>query len=230
MTVSYTLLFEAECAACSSPAQAVAGLGIGDLTVRGLSDPLIVEQLRQAGLEQPTRPALLIQEGTERDWSAAGPCAGRWPACWAGGERDRSWGSSRPRGSRTWPGWGPSPGAGSWAEERRQREEPSARCSSRARRSLRPRRPPPEAWSRPGRRTGGRRCAAQRCRPPSAPGALPRLPGLSTMPLIRSWSSPSARDRTVPVRRCRGGRGAASRVPAGELRHVRPGRRRARHA
>jgi hypothetical protein len=63
--VSYTLLFEAQCAACSRAAQAVAGLGIRDLVVRGLSDPPIVAQLAQAGLEQPTRPALLIQEGTE---------------------------------------------------------------------------------------------------------------------------------------------------------------------
>src|SRR2546423_13641871 len=65
MTVAYILLFEAQCAACSRAAQAVAGLGIKDLAVRGLSDPSIVAQLGQAGLEQPTRPALLIQEGTE---------------------------------------------------------------------------------------------------------------------------------------------------------------------
>lgn len=53
------LLFDGNCRSCSSVARLVESLGVSDLTVRPISDPKIVTQLRTAGLAQPTKPALV---------------------------------------------------------------------------------------------------------------------------------------------------------------------------
>ena len=63
--MAHVLMFDSECAACSRAAQAVAGMGIAGLEVRGLSDPAVLALLRQAGLEQPAGPALLSGDGAQ---------------------------------------------------------------------------------------------------------------------------------------------------------------------
>lgn len=59
----FTLLFDAGCLACSNAAREIAEMGIAGLDVRPLSDPAVLDRLRQAGLEPPDRPALLIEDG-----------------------------------------------------------------------------------------------------------------------------------------------------------------------
>jgi hypothetical protein len=63
--MAHVLMFDSECAACSRAARAVAQMGIEGLEVRGLSDPAVLAQLRQAGLEPPAGPALLSGDGAE---------------------------------------------------------------------------------------------------------------------------------------------------------------------
>jgi hypothetical protein len=63
--MAHVLMFDSSCTACSRAAQEVARMGIVDLEVRGLSDPAMVAQLREAGLEQPDGPALLSGEGAQ---------------------------------------------------------------------------------------------------------------------------------------------------------------------
>jgi hypothetical protein len=61
----YTLLFNAGCVACSNAAREIVEMGIAGLEVRPLSDPAVVDRLRQAGLEPPDRPALLADDGDQ---------------------------------------------------------------------------------------------------------------------------------------------------------------------
>lgn len=59
------LLFDGGCAACSSLATVVEGLGLPTLSTRSLHDADIGRRLRRAGLETPDRPALLLDDGRQ---------------------------------------------------------------------------------------------------------------------------------------------------------------------
>src|SRR5438105_15948335 len=63
--MEHILLFDGDCAACSEAARAVARMGVPGLEVRPLTDSRVLARLRQVGLEQSWRPALLEDDGAQ---------------------------------------------------------------------------------------------------------------------------------------------------------------------
>ena len=61
----YIVLYAADCPACSKVARMVADASVPGLEARGFEDPEVTESLRNAGLESPDRPALVIMSGTD---------------------------------------------------------------------------------------------------------------------------------------------------------------------
>jgi hypothetical protein len=61
----YIVLYAADCPACSKVAAMVTDASITGLEARGFEDPEIAESLRNAGLEIPDRPSLVIMSGTD---------------------------------------------------------------------------------------------------------------------------------------------------------------------